>query len=55
MDETMREAKRAYRTPTLVEYGPIADQTFQTPGCVKGCAENCHLDNFSEYTSYPAS
>lgn len=53
MDEIAQ--KRPYQAPTLTVYGPIADQTFQTPGCVKGCGEDCRLDNFAEYTSYPAS
>jgi hypothetical protein len=41
--------KKAYITPTLVEYGRIADCTFATPhGQVKGCKANCHLDKFGE-------
>jgi hypothetical protein len=42
------EEKKPYETPVMLEYGSIADRTFQTPGGVKGCQENCHLDNFGE-------
>ena len=48
--------KKAYIAPTLVEYGPIGDHTFTTPnGNVKGCKENCHLDNFTEKSALSAS
>jgi hypothetical protein len=38
------ENKKPYETPRLMEYGSIADRTFQTPGGFKGCQENCELD-----------
>jgi len=47
--------KKPYQAPVLVEYGPIADHTFQTPGGVKGCKENCHLDNFTENSGLSGS
>jgi hypothetical protein len=47
--------KKAYTAPTVVEYGPIADHTFQTPGGVKGCTVNCHLDNFTEQSALATS
>lgn len=37
-----------YTAPKVVDFGSIADHTFNTPGGVKGCKENCHLDNFTE-------
>jgi hypothetical protein len=40
--------KRLYAAPKLVVYGRIADNTFQTPGGVKGCQVDCHLDSFGE-------
>ena len=40
--------KKPYSAPTVIEYGPIADHTFDTPGGVKGCQEGCHLDMFQE-------
>jgi hypothetical protein len=40
--------KRAYQAPRLVTYGPIGDHTFTTPGGVKGCTSDCHLDSFGE-------
>jgi len=44
--------KLQYQSPKLVEYGPIADYTFATPhGQVKGCKENCHIDNFGEQSA----
>jgi hypothetical protein len=43
--------KMAYQAPRLVTYGAIGDHTFQTPGGVKGCQTNCHLDSFSENSS----
>jgi hypothetical protein len=46
--EKNMEEKKSYETPMLLEYGSIADRTFQTPGGVKGCQENCHLDTFGE-------
>jgi hypothetical protein len=47
--------KKAYTAPTVIEYGPIADHTFQTPGGVKGCTSNCHLDNFTEQSALATS
>jgi hypothetical protein len=47
--------KKLYQAPTLIEYGPIADHTFQTPGGIKGCKENCHLDNFTENSGLSGS
>jgi hypothetical protein len=44
----MNPGKKAYKAPTLIEYGPIGDHTFQTPGGVKGCREGCHIDKFGE-------
>jgi hypothetical protein len=44
-----------YQKPTVVDYGSIADHTFQTPGGVKGCVTNCHLDSFSENSANPVS
>ena len=44
----MDAQKRPYETPQLMEYGSIADRTFQTPGGVKGCTTVCHLDTFGE-------
>ncbi len=43
--------KRTYESPRLVVYGHIADCTFTTPGGVKGCVTNCHLDSFSELSA----
>ena len=52
----MKEPKRAYKAPTLIEYGPIGDHTFGTPGGnTKGCVTGCHLDSFLENSSLPAS
>jgi len=47
--------KKAYTAPTVIEYGPIADHTFQTPGGVKGCTSGCHLDNFTENSALTTS
>lgn len=43
-----------YETPVVTDYGSIADHTFNTPGGVKGCQTNCHLDNFTENSALPA-
>ncbi len=43
--------RKAYASPKLVEYGRIADCTFTTPGGVKGCTTNCHLDSFGEQSA----
>lgn len=52
----MHEPKRVYKAPALVEYGPIGDHTFPTPGGnPKGCTVNCHLDSFLESSALPAS
>ncbi len=54
MDET-RERRPSmrleYEKPTVTDFGPITDHTFTTPGGVKGCTVNCHLDSFSENSS----
>jgi len=47
--------KKAYQTPQLVQYGPIGDHTFNTPGGVKGCQVNCHTDNFGEQSALSGS
>jgi hypothetical protein len=44
-----------YEKPTVVDYGSITDHTFQTPGGVKGCQTNCHLDSFNEQSALPVS
>jgi hypothetical protein len=51
----MKEPKRVYTAPTLIEYGPIGDHTFTTPGGVKGCGPGCELDSFLEQSHLPAS
>jgi hypothetical protein len=51
----MNEPKRVYKAPALVEYGPIGDHTFATPGGNKGCMVNCHLDSFLESSALGAS
>jgi hypothetical protein len=51
----MKDTKKAYQPPRVFEYGPIGDHTFQTPGGVKGCQTNCHIDNFGELSANPAS
>jgi hypothetical protein len=44
--------KKVYASPSLVEYGRIADCTFATPhGNVKGCRTGCHLDKFGEQSA----
>ena len=43
-----------YEAPKVVDYGSIADHTFQTPGGVKGCTANCHLDSFNEQSALPS-
>ena len=47
--------KKTYATPTLVEYGRIADCTFATPGGVKGCKIDCHIDKFGEQSALAGS
>jgi hypothetical protein len=47
--------KKAYASPRLVEYGRIADCTFTTPGGVKGCLTDCHLDSFGENSALTVS
>jgi hypothetical protein len=47
--------KKAYKAPTVTTYGPIGDHTFQTPGGVKGCTVNCHIDNFGEQSALSGS
>jgi hypothetical protein len=51
----MDESKKTYKAPSVIEFGPIGDHTFQTPGGVKGCKENCHLDNFTENSALSGS
>jgi hypothetical protein len=52
----MNESKKTYEAPKLIEYGPIGDHTFQTPGGnFKGCTTNCHLDNFVENSALAGS
>jgi len=48
-------AKKEYKAPTVTTYGPIGDHTFQTPGGVKGCQTNCHIDNFGEQSALSGS
>ena len=43
--------RKAYDSPKLVVYGRIADNTFTTPGGVKGCQTDCHVDNFLELSA----
>ena len=48
--------KKTYSTPTLIDYGPIADHTFTTPGGrYKGCKAHCHMDKFSEPSAIQGS
>jgi hypothetical protein len=49
------EEKKPYEAPRLVEFGSIADRTFQTPGGVKGCTTNCHTDHFGEQSALSGS
>jgi len=42
--EVILMERKTYEAPQVIEYGSIADRTFQTPGNFKGCQENCHLD-----------
>jgi hypothetical protein len=51
----MNDPKKSYKAPSVIEYGPIGDHTFQTPGGVKGCQEHCHLDSFSENSALSGS
>jgi hypothetical protein len=47
--------KKAYASPKLVEYGRIADCTFQVPGnSTKSNDTSFQLDSFGEY-SHPAT
>jgi hypothetical protein len=48
LGETRRGCGLKYEAPKVVDYGSIADHTFQTPGGQKGCQTNCHIDSFSE-------
>ncbi|CAN5750051.1 hypothetical protein BH18ACT15_BH18ACT15_13550 [soil metagenome] len=44
-----------YQVPTIVDFGSIADHTFQTPGQgTKSGNTTYELDTFSEY-SHPAA
>lgn len=49
------DAKKLYEAPMLVAYGSVADRTYNTPGGVKGCTSNCHLDMFNENSANAAS
>ena len=49
------EERKPYEAPKLLEYGSIADRTFQTPGGVKGCQTDCHIDNFGENSANAVS
>ncbi|MGH9254310.1 MAG: hypothetical protein ACRD3C_07045 [Vicinamibacterales bacterium] len=52
----MKPTKKAYESPRVIEYGPIGDHTFTTPGGnVKGCVTRCHLDSFSENSALSGS
>ena len=42
------EVGLVYKAPKGCGFRSIADHTFNTPGGVKGCKENRHLDNFTE-------
>jgi hypothetical protein len=44
-----------YETPVVTDLGSIADHTFTTPGGVKGCTVNCHLDSFNEQSQLAAT
>jgi hypothetical protein len=44
-----------YEKPVITDLGSIVDHTFNTPGGVKGCQTNCHLDNFTEQSANPAT
>lgn len=44
-----------YEAPKVVDYGSIADHTFQTPGGQKGCTVNCHIDSFNENSGLSGS
>ena len=51
----MTQNKNPYQPPRVVAYGPIGDHTFNTPGGVKGCKSNCHIDNFGEQSALSGS
>ena len=44
-----------YQTPEVTDFGSIVDHTFTTPGGVKGCTVDCHLDMFNEQSALAAS
>ena len=44
-----------YEKPVVTDFGSIVDHTFTTPGGVKGCQTNCHLDMFNEQSALSAS
>ena len=50
MDSQLR-----YQPPVITDFGSISDHTFNTPGGVKGCKVNCHLDNFNEQSALATS
>jgi hypothetical protein len=44
-----------YEKPVVTDFGSIVDHTFTTPGGVKGCQVNCHIDMFQEQSALAAS
>jgi hypothetical protein len=44
-----------YERPEVVDYGSIADHTFDVPGGDKGCTVNCHTDSFNELSANPTT
>jgi len=47
--------RKPYESPTLIVYGHIADCTFTTPGGMKGCKTDCHVDKFTELSANTVS
>jgi hypothetical protein len=46
--------RKIYKSPTLMQYGHIADHTFTTPGGhIKGSVGTIHVDNFGETVGRP--
>ena len=51
----MKESKGVYNPPTLIEYGPIGDHTFDNPGVGnKSDNRDFEQDSFLEF-SHPAT
>ena len=51
----MKESKGVYNPPTLIEYGPIGDHTFNNPGQGdKSSDTSLEQDSFLEF-SHPAA